>query len=256
MNTVKQDGGTVNVFVGNGQPLVLGGSVNQLATVQDPFDSSRLTVALQTPAARWTSAATFPAAPLGGLLDFRSEQLDPARNALGRIAVALTDVVNTQHREGMDLTGALGGDFFAVGGVDVLDSTLNSGTGTVAAYARDVGALTGRDYILEMTGSGWALRDSQTGAAVPMTGTGTARRSVRRRRPRDRGRRHGGRRRPFLIRPTRGAIGGHERADHRSVADRRGGADPHGRGHWKFRLRRDLGGRSARQHERAAAQHR
>lgn len=174
VNTVKQDGGTVNVFVGNGQPLVLGGSVNQLATVQDPFDSSRLTVALQTPGSSVDISRNVSGGTLGGMLDFRSEQLDPARSALGRIAVALTDVVNTQHREGMDLTGALGGDFFAVGGVDVLDSSLNSGTGTVAAVRGDVGALTGRDYTLEMTGSGWALRDSQTGAAVPMTGTGTA----------------------------------------------------------------------------------
>lgn len=174
VNTVKQDGGTVNVFVGNGQPLVLGGSVNQLATVQDPFDSSRLTVALQTPGSSVDISRNVSGGTLGGMLDFRSEQLDPARSALGRIAVALTDVVNTQHREGMDLTGALGGDFFAVGGVDVLDSSLNSGTGTVAAVRSDVGALTGRDYTLEMTGSGWALRDSQTGAAVPMTGSGTA----------------------------------------------------------------------------------
>ena len=92
---------------------------------------------------------------LGGLLDFRSEQLDPAHNALGRIAAALTEVVNTQHREGMDLSGALGGDFFAVGGAEVLDNSLNSGSGTVAATRANIGGLTGRDYILEMTGGGW-----------------------------------------------------------------------------------------------------
>jgi len=74
----------------------------------------------------------------------------------------------------MDLSGALGGDFFAVGGAAVLDNGLNTGTGTVAATRVDVGALTGRDYILEMTGTGWQLRDSLSGAAVPMTGTGTA----------------------------------------------------------------------------------
>ena len=74
----------------------------------------------------------------------------------------------------MDLSGALGGDFFAVGGAEVLDNSLNSGSGTVAATRANIGALTGRDYILEMTGGGWELRDSLTGAAVPMTGTGTA----------------------------------------------------------------------------------
>jgi flagellar hook-associated protein 1 FlgK len=82
--------------------------------------------------------------------------------------------VNEQHHEGMDLSGALGGDFFAVGDAEVLDNGLNTGTGTVTATRADVTALTGRDYILEMTGSGWQLRDSLNGTSVPMTGTGTA----------------------------------------------------------------------------------
>jgi flagellar hook-associated protein 1 len=174
VNAVRQDGGTVNVFVGSGQPLVLGADVNQLTTIQSTFDSTQLTVALQTPGSSVDISRNISGGTLGGLLDFRSEQLDPAHNSLGRIAVALSDVVNGQHREGMDLSGALGGDFFAVGGAEVLDNSLNTGTGTVAATRTDVGALTGRDYILEMTGGGWELRDSLTGAAVPMTGTGTA----------------------------------------------------------------------------------
>ena len=174
VNAVVQDGGTVNVFVGSGQPLVLGADVNQLTTIQDPFDSTQLTIALETPGSSVDISRNISGGALGGLLDFRSEQLDPAHNALGRIAVALTDVVNTQHREGMDLAGALGGDFFAVGDVEVMDNSLNSGSGTVDATRANIGGLTGRDYILEMTGGGWELRDSLTGAAVPMTGTGTA----------------------------------------------------------------------------------
>ncbi len=174
VNAVRQDGGTVNVFVGSGQPLVLGADVNQLTTMQDPFDSTRLTIALETPGSSVDISRNVSGGALGGLLDFRSEQLDPAHNALGRIAVALSDIVNAQHHEGIDLSGALGGDFFAVGGAAVSDNGLNTGTGTVTATRADVGALTGRDYILEMTGSGWQLRDSLTGAAAPMTGTGTA----------------------------------------------------------------------------------
>lgn len=174
VSAVRQDGGTVNVFVGSGQPLVLGAEVNQLTTVQDPFDSTQLAIALETPGSSVDISRNITGGALGGLLDFRGEQLDPAHNALGRIAVALSDVVNAQHHEGIDLSGALGGDFFAVGGAAVLDNGLNTGTGTVTATRTDVGALTGRDYILEMTGSGWQLRDSLSGSAVPMTGTGTA----------------------------------------------------------------------------------
>jgi flagellar hook-associated protein 1 FlgK len=173
VNVVSQDGGTLNVFVGNGQPLVLGGDVNKLTTVQDPYDSSRLTIALQTPGSSVDISRNISGGVLGGLMDFRTEQLDPAHNALGRIAVALTDVVNSQHHEGIDLSGALGGDLFEVGNAQGLASSLNSGSGTLSVTRTDVGALTGRDYILEMTGGGWELRDSLTGASVPMTGTGT-----------------------------------------------------------------------------------
>ena len=174
VNVVRQDGGTVNVFVGSGQPLVLGGDVNELTTVQDQYDSSRLTIALQTPGSSVDISRNISGGVLGGLMDFRTEQLDPAHNALGRIAVALTDVVNSQHHEGIDLSGALGGDLFEVGDAQGLASSLNSGSGTLSVTRTDVGALTGRDYVLEMTSGGWELRDSLTGASVPMTGTGTA----------------------------------------------------------------------------------
>lgn len=173
VNAVKQDGGTVNVFIGNGQPLVLGASVNQLTTVQDQFDSTRLGLAMQTPGSAIDITRNISGGSLGGLMDFRSEQLDPAHNALGRVAVALADLVNTQHGEGLDLSGALGGDFFWVGAVEVMPSGLNAGTGTVDVTRADIGGLTERDYLLELTGSGWQARDSLTGAAVSLTGAGT-----------------------------------------------------------------------------------
>jgi flagellar hook-associated protein 1 FlgK len=173
VNAVKQDGGIVNVFIGSGQPLVIGANASELTTVQDDFDAARLGVALRTPGADVDITRSLAGGAIGGLLDFQREQLDPAHNSLGRIALGLADVVNEQHAAGIDLSGALGGDFFDVGPVEVMESALNGGTGSVAVTRADVGGLTERNYILEMTGGGWALRDSLTGAAVPMTGTGT-----------------------------------------------------------------------------------
>jgi flagellar hook-associated protein 1 FlgK len=162
------------VFIGNGQSLVLGADVNQLATIQDPFDPTRLGIAMETQGGAIDVTRNIAGGVVGGLLDFRSQQLDPAHNALGRISVALTDIVNSQHGAGLDLTGALGGDFFSIGGVETLASSLNGGAGAVAVTRADVGGLTDRDYILERTGGGWSLRDAGTGAPVAMTGSGTA----------------------------------------------------------------------------------
>src|SRR5690606_11418391 len=132
----------------------------------DDFDPTRsvLVIERQDGASDITRALT--GGSLGGLLTFRSELLDPARNSVGRIAVALADVVNEQHRAGMDLTGALGTDLFAVGSVDVLAHALNSGSASVTATRSDISALTEHDYVLRRTASGWELLRTDTGEPV------------------------------------------------------------------------------------------
>jgi flagellar hook-associated protein 1 len=74
----------------------------------------------------------------------------------------------------MDLNGALGADLFSVGGVQTLQSANNTGTSALSVTRSDVGALTDSDYILQQTSGGWTLRNANTGAAVALTGTGTA----------------------------------------------------------------------------------
>jgi len=171
--TVVEDGAALNVFVGNGQPLVLGNSASQITTAPDAIDPERLTLALQTPAGTVDLTRSVSGGTVGGLLDYRREMLDPARNDLGRITLAVVNQVNNQHHEGMDLNGNLGGDFFTVGGVDTTDSLANTGTATLSVTRTNVGALTASDYVLLNTGSGYTLRNKDTGAAVAFTGTGT-----------------------------------------------------------------------------------
>jgi flagellar hook-associated protein 1 FlgK len=172
--TTVTDGDSINVFIGNGQPLVLGVTSSEITTVIDPYDPERTQFALNTPTGTVDISRAVSGGTLGGLLDWRREMLEPARNELGRIALAISSQVNAQHREGMDLTGALGGDFFGIGGVGVTDVTTNTGTAVVTATRTDVGAITGGDYVLARTGTGYTLRRQDTGAAVTFTGTGTA----------------------------------------------------------------------------------
>lgn len=174
VSTVEQTDGSINVFVGSGQNLVVGANATTLVTGQDSFDASRKTLLLQSATGSTDVTAGLTGGSLGGTLDFRSQILDPARNNIGRLSVVLADVMNEQHSEGLDLEGNLGGDFFTVGDLDVRASTRNTGSGTVAATRSDVSALTTNDYILKSTGSGWSLTRSDTGAAVAMTGAGTS----------------------------------------------------------------------------------
>jgi flagellar hook-associated protein 1 FlgK len=173
VNAVKQDGGQVNVFIGNGQPLVIGAIANELTTTQDNFDATRLSIGMKTQGGVVDITSNISGGSIGGIMDFRREMLDPAHNALGKFAIGLTETVNEQNAKGIDLSGVLGGDFFAVGDVDVLPHTLNAGTGTLAVTRANLSGLTDKDYTLELTGTGWSLRNASTGASVPMTGTGT-----------------------------------------------------------------------------------
>ncbi len=173
VNLVKQDGGAVNVFIGNGQPLVLGSTASKLTTVQDNFDPTRLNIGMQTTSGVIDITNNISGGVLGGTLDFRRELLDPAHNALGRISVGLAEQVNGQHQEGMDLTGALGTNFFALGAPEVFSSDLNGGSGTVAVTRTAAGGLTEKNYVLKFDGTNWQMRDASTGASVSMTGTGT-----------------------------------------------------------------------------------
>ncbi|HEY6642621.1 flagellar hook-associated protein FlgK [Povalibacter sp.] len=176
VNVVEQSDRSLNVFIGNGQPLVVGQTYGQIVATADAFDPTRTTLSFQTPGSTIDITRSLSGGTLGGMLDFRSQMLDPARSALGRVAAGLAEVVNEQHGAGMDLTGQLGGDFFTTGPARVLSHSANTGTGTITAQRIDgaSGALTTSDYIMLNTASGWSLRRADTGATVPMTGTGVA----------------------------------------------------------------------------------
>jgi flagellar hook-associated protein 1 FlgK len=174
VSVVAEGESSLNVFIGNGQPLVLGTTASQVTTASDPLDPQRLQLALQTPAGNVDISRSVSGGTLGGLLDFRREMLDPARNELGRITLAVANQINSQHREGMDLSGALGGDFFNVGAVGVNPATTNTSNATVTATRTNVGALTTHDYVLTRTATGYDVRRADTGASVSFTGDGTA----------------------------------------------------------------------------------
>jgi flagellar hook-associated protein 1 FlgK len=173
VSTTTQDDGAMNVFIGNGQSLVVGGTTRELAVTGDEFDPTALQVVYRGTAGATALDTSLTGGNLGGLLEYRSTMLNPARQALGQTAAALVSKINEQHASGMDLRGNLGGDFFSVAPPTVLYSGSNTGTGTVIAEFGDMSQLTGADYMLEYDGSAYSLTRVDTGAVVPMSGTGT-----------------------------------------------------------------------------------
>jgi len=174
ITTVAQDDSSINVFIGNGQPLVLGNKPTQVNATVDPLDPERTVLSVQAGSSTVDLSRVISGGTVGGLLDWRSQMLDPARNELGRIGLAIAGQVNAQHREGMDLSGALGGDFFNIGAATATAATANTGTAAVTVTRTNLGAITSGDYVLSRTSSGYTLQRKDTGASVSFTGTGTA----------------------------------------------------------------------------------
>ena len=173
-NAATQDGGLVNVFSAGGQPLVVGATASTLVTVPDPYRPERLQVALETNGQRVTLDKRALGGQIGGLVEFRTTVLDPAMAELGRIATSLAQTFNEGHRAGMDQYGQMGADFFTLPAPRLCSNANNTGNASLTTSVGSVGGLNAQNVLLRFDGAAWVATHPDTGASIPMTGTGTA----------------------------------------------------------------------------------
>lgn len=142
VKTAEQSDGQLNVFVGKGQPLVLG-QESAHVSISNAGD-----VVLR-PAGGSNSqiiTGSVQGGELGGLLHYKRTVLEPTQSQIGQIAAAFTVAFNQQHALGVDLEGNFGQPFFR----DLNDPELigarvgflggdegNSGLGAVNVYIDD-----------------------------------------------------------------------------------------------------------------------
>jgi len=103
---VKQDGGDVNVFIGNGEPLVVGPKVSSISA----DTSGKIYLTGNGKPSDITSEVT--GGKLGGLLNFKSDVLQPSFNSLGRVAIVMSDAFNKVQAQGLDINGNFGQPMF------------------------------------------------------------------------------------------------------------------------------------------------
>ena len=172
VSTLQQADGGVNVFIGTGQALVVGGNFNRLAVENNPQAVDHKEIVIhQSGGLKVNVTDQMSGGSLGGLLRFRDQVLDEAQNALGRVGIGIASFFNDEHRSGMDLDNDLGVDFFRVATPQTLASASNSGSISVAFD--DVSQLTTHEYRLDFDGTNWALTDLDTGGSVALSGAGT-----------------------------------------------------------------------------------
>ncbi|MGD8525670.1 MAG: flagellar hook-associated protein FlgK [Thioalkalispiraceae bacterium] len=181
VSTTLQEDGRLNVFIGNGQPLVVGSKASELAVTKNNFLAERNEITFSGTGGTAVITDTLKGGVLAGVVDFIDQVLDPARNALGRIAIGVSDAFNRQHQLGQDLNGNLGGLFFndlSTTSPEVYADITNTGTGTLSATITDIGALKVSDYRLDYDGANYTLTrlsdgSSSTFGALPIDVTTT-----------------------------------------------------------------------------------
>ncbi|WP_075881959.1 flagellar hook-associated protein FlgK [Vreelandella massiliensis] len=111
-----QDGKTYNVSLPNGQPLVTGTDSFQLESIKSEIDPQRTVVGYRDGGGNLVELEedVITGGALGGLMTFRQETLDKTQNQIGQLGVSLSIAFNEQHKQGVDLNGEQGGDFFNV----------------------------------------------------------------------------------------------------------------------------------------------
>lgn len=158
VQVMQQDGDAYTVSFANGLTLVQGSNAYQVEAVPSIGDPSRLTIGYnrgngvsEVPEGQITSGS------VSGVLKFRSESLDSARNQLGQLALAMADSFNQQHRAGFDLNGDAGTDFFSFGGGRVVDNSRNAGDAALSVSYTDTSKVKANDYRVEFDGSNWQV---------------------------------------------------------------------------------------------------
>ena len=160
-SSVAADDGTVGVFIGGSQVLVLGTSVSPVSLEKEfgGTQANKLGIS-RNGVTTLLDENTLGGGQVSGLLRFQNTDLVEGRNLLGRMTLAISTEMNTQHALGLDLDGNVGGNIFsptAFSSQNVLTptapATVNTGTRTLALSISDPSQFAASDYEVNFSGA-------------------------------------------------------------------------------------------------------
>jgi flagellar hook-associated protein 1 FlgK len=155
---VTADDGSIGLFIGGGQRLVLGGQSQQLAVSPDVNDPSRSALSIvDSGNARPLDASSLMGGSITGLIQFQNGDLVDARNQLGQMAASFAARVNTVQGFGIDMgsPAGAGAPIFSTGTPQAVSATTNvrAASGDFASklslQITDASQLQASDYALK-----------------------------------------------------------------------------------------------------------
>lgn len=172
VQVVPQQDGTVNVQIGTGQGLVVGGQAFSLQAGGSIYDPGRSEIYYAGTSGTGAVTDLLTGGELGGLLEFRRQVLDTARATIGRVVAGVAITGNAQHRLGLDGTGALGGDLWTdlSTSPQVYASSSNTGNGVVTGTITNLADLTDSRYRLANVAGTYTLTRISDGVVTTLAG--------------------------------------------------------------------------------------
>ena len=156
---IAADDGSVSVFVAGSQPLVLGNKAATLS-IDDPADfgagSGRKVLNFQQPGSSTKvelNENMLGGGQVAGLLRFQNNDLAEGRNLLGRMAVAISESMNTQNRLGLTLDGTPGENLFAPISLGNATAATGNSAAVMGLQVADPTKLQASSYEIAFTGA-------------------------------------------------------------------------------------------------------
>lgn len=153
--SIAADDGTVGIFLGGSQALVLGTTASTVSLVKDDFSDplkSKLAL-IRNGQSTTLDEKTLGGGEVPGLLRFQNTDLAEGRNLLGRLTMVVSTAMNTQHSLGLDLDGNKGGNLFTPTTftdknvlVPVAPAVVNSPGSSLTLSISDASKLVASDY--------------------------------------------------------------------------------------------------------------
>ncbi|MDH0184512.1 flagellar hook-associated protein FlgK [Stutzerimonas stutzeri] len=170
--TVVMEGNNANVFIGSGQPLVMGNTASTLTAEPSTTDPTRLNLMLTSGYSSIDVTSVVSGGSISGLVRYREEVLDPTLNELGRLALVIADQVNSQLGQGIDLNGDFGTSLFsdinsalAASQRSLAQAGNGAGSGNLSVYIEDSSKLSTSDYeVTFSSATGYSVRRLSDGA--------------------------------------------------------------------------------------------
>ncbi|MBV1910138.1 MAG: flagellar hook-associated protein FlgK [Kangiellaceae bacterium] len=172
VQTTQQTDGSMNVFIGSGQSLVVGSLSNSLVATPDTQNPRAMSLSLEAGSSSIEITENLQGGQLGGLLKVVDEIINPAFNTLGRVAISVADLFNTQNGLGMDLNNELGGNLFTdindptIASARVSDDANNTGNVDLSISIDDPSLLGNSDFTLFIQGGNYQLVDQTTNTTI------------------------------------------------------------------------------------------